>query len=117
MSLCFIIQWIVLLSNTCVSARTTFSNVSVPVFRVSFVDNVKLCFQCQDVFIPVQLMFFHTRQAIKQRGEQTSDLSACCFLLHHTAFCIKSLLRLITTSSNQQLDVGCFAITYLFGRC
>lgn len=58
MSLCFIIQWIVLVSNICVSARTTF--VSVPVLQVSFVDNAKLCFQCQGVFIPVQFMFFHT---------------------------------------------------------
>lgn len=60
MSLCFIIQWIVLVPNICVSARTTFSNVSVPVLRVSFVDSAKLCFQCQGVFIPVQFMFFHT---------------------------------------------------------
>lgn len=77
MSLCFIIQWIVLVSNICVSARTTF--VSVPVLQVSFVDSAKLCFQCQGVFYSRAIHVFSYLTSNKTRGEQTSDLSACCF--------------------------------------
>lgn len=65
--------------NICVGARTTFSNVSVPVLRVSFVDSAKLCFQCQGVFYFRAIHVFSYLTSNKTRGEQTSDLSACCF--------------------------------------